>query len=288
MNSILKKLSFFHYNIGFFSFSDQIFSGNVKINWMIHSYKDRFFADPFILEVTPNEIKVLVEEFLYKKWKGRISLLTIDKHTYQLKDIKVLLDLETHLSFPFIFRTEQRIYVIPENSASGSLHAYRYKEEDESLHYEGVIAKQPIVDPVIIQQNDFYILFGSLPGKNENKDLFMWKSDGLLKEYTLVNNIPVISNRASCARRGGNFFFIKEELFSAVQSCVNSYGEALNLCKVRNISDSTLEEEIVSTLYPDNKYSEGLHTFNQYKGICVVDGLTYLFSPIQKIIVTIK
>lgn len=285
---IIKKSCLFHYNIGFFDFDEaDAFHSQVHINWVKHSCKDVFFADPFILDVTKELIKVLVEEFPYKEWKGRISLLTIARDDYELKSKKTLLELDTHLSFPFIYRTGTNVYVIPENSASGRLNAYRYDKETESLHFESTLVEQPVIDPVIVRQDNYYILFGTLRGGGENSDLFSWQSKNLLKGYALANNAPVKSDKGS-GRRGGDFFFLNNELYSATQSCVESYGEALNICKVEELSENKLTEKVMKTLYPDKQYPEGLHTLNTHGGICVVDGLTYLFRPWKKIKVLLK
>lgn len=284
--NIFKKLGLFHYNIGFFHFDANVLTGNISINWMKHSYKDRFFADPFILDVNDDEIKVLAEEFIYKEWKGRISLLTIDRHSYCLKSIQSLLDLNSHLSFPFIFRENGETYIIPENSESGSLYAYHYT--DNHLHKCHVLINQPVIDPVIIKQNETYFLFGSLRGRNENSDLFIWKSNDLFGKYESAHNGPVISNSPHCARRGGDFFHVDNITYSAVQNCTNSYGESLNLCQVCTLSETELEENIVTTICPDHRYKDGLHTFNKYKDLCVVDGLTYMFRPLHKLIYILK
>lgn len=277
-----------HYNIGFFDFSEQVLLGNVSIHWMKHCYQDRFFADPFILDISKDEIYVLVEELFYKDWRGRITLLTVDRDTYLLKQRKVLLDLDTHLSFPFIYRTDMGIYVIPENSASGVLNAYQFDENNEKLVWKSTLVEQPVIDPIIIQRDNQYLLFGSLPGKKEHENLFVWQSLDLLKGYKRVVQKPLIVDRPDCARRGGDFFTFNNVLYSAVQSCVYSYGEALRLCRVNKISSTDLDEEEVAVLYPDQSYPNGLHTFNCYKGMCVVDGLTYWFDPIRKIISVIN
>lgn len=53
--------------------ADVIKSDKLNIHWMKHSYTDRWFADPYLLEVTDKQIVVLVEEFCYKLRKGRIA-----------------------------------------------------------------------------------------------------------------------------------------------------------------------------------------------------------------------
>ena len=54
------------YNIGFIDGDlKDIIEGKlpIEVNWLNHPYRDRWFADPFILDVTDNEIWVLVEEW---------------------------------------------------------------------------------------------------------------------------------------------------------------------------------------------------------------------------------
>ena len=53
------------YNIGFIDgdIKSVFDNANIKVNWLHHNYKDRWFADPFILDVTDTEIIVLVEEW---------------------------------------------------------------------------------------------------------------------------------------------------------------------------------------------------------------------------------
>lgn len=289
MYSILKKISLWHYNIGFFDFDKQVLFGKADIHWMVHPYKDRFFADPFIVDMTTDVIKVLVEELFYHDGRGRITLLMVDRKTFRLVYRKVLLDLPTHLSFPFIYRTETEIYVIPENSQSGGLHAYHWDGNAETLTWISTLVEQPLIDSVIVRDNNGkYLLFGSLPGKQEHANLFVWQSGEPLRGYERVSSVPVIDNRPDCARRGGGFFTVDGTLYAAVQSCAYSYGEALRICKVNRLSANYLEEEEVGVLRPDKRYPSGLHTFNLYKGLCVVDGLTYLFRPDKKMINVLK
>ena len=60
-----RKLTSRKYNIGFVENTlEGILQGEpYRIKWMKHGYADRWFADPFILDVCGNEAQVLVEEF---------------------------------------------------------------------------------------------------------------------------------------------------------------------------------------------------------------------------------
>src|SRR5574344_1914204 len=80
IKDIVKSLSDERWNIGFISNDlNSIMLGEpIKVNWLKHYYKDSWFADPFILDVTDEEIIVLVEEWYKPIKRGRISKLTID------------------------------------------------------------------------------------------------------------------------------------------------------------------------------------------------------------------
>ena len=91
---------------------ESVIEGNrIHVNWLRHNYRDRWFADPFILDVTGSELVVLVEEWYDPIERGRISKLVIDRTTFKLKDLKVMLDDGTHLSFPAIERDGEYIYI---------------------------------------------------------------------------------------------------------------------------------------------------------------------------------
>jgi hypothetical protein len=65
---LVRKVGLFHWNIGFIEQNIQYVMENPSdawnIAWMRHAYKDRFFADPFLLNYDNALIEVLVEEFI--------------------------------------------------------------------------------------------------------------------------------------------------------------------------------------------------------------------------------
>ena len=85
------------WEIGFVEGGLDTVMGNapINVNWLKHKYKDRWFADPFILDVTESEIVVLAEEYQYKTNKGRIAELIVDKQSYALKELHIILELDS-------------------------------------------------------------------------------------------------------------------------------------------------------------------------------------------------
>ena len=84
---------------------DIVKGNHINVHYLKHNYCDRWFADPWILEVNDDTIKVLVEEKHFGQYqKGYISIMTVSRHTYELLKLETLLQLPTHLSFPAINR----------------------------------------------------------------------------------------------------------------------------------------------------------------------------------------
>lgn len=286
LNRLSKKMQLFHWNIGFvYETIESILNKNqsrLNINWIKHNYKDRFFADPFILSVEENSIYVLVEEFFYRKWKGVITLLCIDKVTYEIKNRKVLLDLPTHLSYPFIFREEGRTYILPENASSQSLVLYEYDNVTQSLTKVAKLLDEPIVDPTLYKDSDFYYLFCTKGLARENEDLYIYRADKINGEYKLISLNPIKTDKSS-ARPGGWMGWNKDSLIRISQNSSHTYGEGLVINKMDSSSIQNYNEIVILKISPDDKYKYGLHTLDMFGDICVVDGLKYIFNPLMKI-----
>ena len=114
MGKIMDYIKATKYNIGFVDGSlEAVIAGEpMKVNWMKHSYKDRWFADPFVFDVTDNTIILFVEEYYNPIKRGRLSKMVVDRQSYELISLKTILELDTHLSFPFYFKKDGKVYLI--------------------------------------------------------------------------------------------------------------------------------------------------------------------------------
>ena len=253
-----------------------------RIKWLKHPYQDRWFADPFILKVTEEEIVVFVEECMISHPKGIISELVISKKNMQLLRKYELLQLDTHLSYPIIYRHNNKIYVCPENSASGCLTLYEYDTEIHKLVNPRVILNEPVVDATIIQQdNIFYLVATKNPESQSN--LFLYSSQNFFGPYTQVDDAPVVVGLEN-SRPGGNFFRLNGDLYRPAQNCHKRYGASLSVMKAL-ITPHCYEEEFMFGIYPKSfKYNLGLHTINLEDAYAVVDGYGYSYPIIGRAI----
>ena len=202
---IIQYIKEIKYNIGFIDGNiDSIIKGEpIKVNWLKHTYKDRWFADPFILDVTESEIFVLVEEWYDPINRGRISKLIIDKQTLCLKEITVLLELDTHLSFPAIIRKGKDIYIYPENSEANKLTEYKYNVKEDRLEYSSILADGPLTDAIQTEhEGNKYLLSTKLPDAN-GKHLGIYKWDNNVQKYIFSEEYIYKDN---LGRSAGDFF----------------------------------------------------------------------------------
>ena len=234
---------------------------------IIKAPKDRWFADPFILDVTDTVIIVLVEEFSYRINRGRLAKLIIDKETFQLKSMKIVLDLNTHLSFPAILRDGTDIYIYPENSASGSSMLYKYNSEDDSVSAIKQLSNQPLTDAIITKIDDSsYIFTTEIPTQNGNK-LSIYTALDDMESYKLIQNITLFDNTA---RSAGDIFVDNGKIVRPAQNCNGGYGVGLVFQEIIKDSKGDFVLKELFRRKPIKNYI-GMHTYNQYKGCYVVD-----------------
>ena len=97
----LRSLNRNRWNLAFFEEASlkNVLSGDYSsVKWMRYADKTRWYADPFILRVTEDEIILLVEELSYEINRGRIAKLVVDRRTFKLLSMKIILDLLISLS----------------------------------------------------------------------------------------------------------------------------------------------------------------------------------------------
>lgn len=251
-----------------------------KIIWLKHPYKDRFFADPFILEVSESEIVVFVEEYVFDNPPGLLVELVIDRQTMKLKQRYELLRLPTHLSYPAIIRKDGEIYVYPESGASGRLNVYKYDAVNHKLVDPVCILDESVFDATICQLSDNFSLMVATKNPKNLEDAYLYKGESLLGPFTQRGVVPFKSDKES-ARMAGDFFMAFGNLYRPAQDCLTRYGSAISVMSVDPIRNK--EQKALELRPQDYKYNLGIHTINFYKGLCVIDGYGYLYPTLGRI-----
>lgn len=265
LTNVKKKLMHYTWDLAFFYFEGTQLSdfSPKNINIVVNPFKCKWFADPFILDFNDKEIELLVEEYDLNIKRGRIARIVVDKKRNVISECHIVLDQPTHLSFPAIYRENGRTYVIPENSESGSLFIYEYDREKDKLVAPKLLHPEPLTDAIIDFQDEKYKMYATcLPEPNGNI-LFIYESDALMGPYHKIAEASFVGNTA---RMAGYIIHKKEMNIRPAQDCNREYGEAVIFYDG--------DKEINRILAPKFKYS-GLHTFNTFNGLGVLDLKVY-------------
>lgn len=244
----------------------------VNPRWMKHSYRDRWFADPFILDEDQGTYTILAEEYMKKTARGRICCLTVTKRDCRLVYNQPLLDLDSHLSFPNYIEYGGEVYLYPENCASGKLTFYRLTAAGPEPCAEMPV---PVVDPVVFRhpQGSGFYLFGTLPGDANGKDLHVFSAPELTGPY---QELKTISFGDNTARRAGALFQRNGLLIAPAQICNKRYGEGISLQKVIFAAEKTPDLVEMTRMNARTAIQmTGFHTFNVKGDKVVIDGYKF-------------
>lgn len=270
IRSICNKLSAGCWTLGFIEepLEDILGGKPININYLSHNYNDRWFADPWILEVNDKIIRVLVEEFTYKEHCGYISMLEIDRSNYKLLNSKIILKLSTHLSFPAILRENGNIYIYPENADGEGLGLYEIETNGNCRHIR-TLSKEKLADAIITKVFGEWLMFSThIPTHNGN-ELSIHKID---IENGSTRYIGKQSFESNIARNAGEWFCFNNKVYRPAQDCNGSYGKAVILQEVsRKENGSFVFTDIRRLTSSLTRYNTGLHTFNQLNGLSVID-----------------
>lgn len=256
------------------------FEQNIK--WLPVSALDHFYADPFLLRTDDGKLLILFEDFGLEEFYGKLSVMTIDSNFTPLNE-KVLLDTNSHLSYPFIFRENGKIFIFPEASHSGKLSCYEFDQIKQSFSFVQDILYLPLLDSSILKLNNKYWLFGTIKGEFSHSKLHIFFSDKLFGPYLPHPENPV-KNSANGSRPAGNFIEVDSVIYRPSQNCENMYGESITINKIESLDETHFSETpfmdiIVDSKRYNNSKIHAIHTLNSVDNIITIDGIKWIFSP---------
>ena len=254
-----------------------------KSNRALWQYKeirppiDRFWADPFVLTVDGVH-HVFFEELVYSENRGKIAHLSISPDG-EVSQATTVLEQPYHLSYPFLLEYEDEIYMIPESSENLTVDLYRCsKFPNEWQLVRTLIDGIELVDATLIRHNDMWWMFAGQRDDHRvsiSDELSIFYTDDLFNgEWTPHPENPVISD-VRHARPAGNIFEQNGSLYRPAQDGRHTYGGAVEIRRIDELTPHRYRESFVTRLDPDWRSDlEGLHTLNQADEITVIDILS--------------
>lgn len=240
---------------------------------LIRPPRDRFYADPFVVEEAGRNY-IFFEDYRYDLGKGLISYSALD-HDGNLGSVKVVLETPYHLSYPFIFRHQGQIFMMPETSAAGRIEVFRSLEFPERWERYAILIDNIVAfDPTMVCYDDKFWLFVSGVTKHdgENHDLSIYWAEDLFGKWHPHPENPIVSDLRR-ARPAGALFLKDGCLYRPAQDSSHSYGRAITVNRIDELTTTKYREVSVGRIEPGwLKGNLGTHTFNQNEEFQVTDG----------------
>ncbi len=277
VGSKLKYLTHFNQWVLAYRFKSNPDDPNTTIyryNYLIPT-KDRFWADPFPVK-SDGKYYVFFEEYIYKKGKGTIAALEIDRSGVT-KDPVTVLERPYHLSYPFIFEWQGRHYMIPDSSDNKTVELYRCTRFPHEWEFDGVLLDGiSATDSTVIEFDGVWWMFLNVGAQGVScpwDELHLYYADRPDGEWKPHPQNPVKLDVKS-SRPAGRPFYWNGDLLRPAQDGSQRYGYAITFNKVIRLTKKEYLEEPVSKIYPNwDKRVIGTHTFNSAEDLTVIDCL---------------
>jgi hypothetical protein len=243
----------------------------------------RFFADPFPIHRDGRDY-LFVEEFPYATERGVISVLEIlpDGST---TPPRVVLETDTHLSYPFLLEHGDDVYMIPESSRSGRVELWRAAAFPHGWELAAVLIDGvDLADATVVRHDGRWYLFAAPRGEwTSNWDaLAVWSAEDLFGPWEPLPTNPVLVD-VRAARPAGAVVRAGGRLVRPVQDCTGSYGAALGWAAIDRLDPGGFAQTVQRHDMPPPPLT-GLHTYNRSDRIEAVDA----FGPRSTTAITMR
>ncbi len=236
--------------------------------------KDRFWADPFVLE-RDGKHYIYFEELPYSSNKGHISLLIMNEDG-SFEQPQIVLEQPYHLSYPFLLEYEGELYMIPESAANHSVDAFRcVRFPDRWEHHKTLLTDISLYDSSLLEHDGRWWLFANATpqdGMSDWDDLHLYYANTpLAQDWTPHPLNPIVSDVAS-SRPAGAIFKQDGKLLRPAQDSSQGYGYALKLHEIVTLTETAYEERLLEHIQPNwDRAVTGVHTLNHAGNLSVAD-----------------
>ena len=203
-----------------------------------------FWADPF-LHVQDGKTYCFVEEYAYSSRRGHISVLEITESG--ASNLGVAIKEDFHLSFPFLFRYNNELYMCPESSQSRQVRIYRSK--GFPLCWE--LCSTPFIgksmaDSMLFERYGKWWMLSS----PDHAEIGLYSSDSPLSKHWEPHPKNPIYVDASAGRNAG-LILEGDRIFRVAQKQgFDQYGAGLCVFEILTLTDQDYEEHAVPLSAP--------------------------------------
>ena len=272
LNRIISKKDNWNVGINFSSWKDFDF-----INSIVFKNPDgHYLADPFILKEGA-ETYCFVEDYDWSKGKGSIAAYQISSG--KLINLGIVLEESFHLSFPYIFKHESKIYMLPESADNMDIRIYESVEFPTKWKLKTIIKENiSAADSMIFSRKGMWWLFSNINpigGRDYCSELSIFYTDNPIDgEWMPHEKNPVIFDPSSA--RNGGMVLDNDSLYRVgqIQTFGMYGGGGVSINQIVELTPSSYKEQSVLKLYPEFQQGiKGAHHLHSDGGITAFDFL---------------
>lgn len=237
--------------------------------------KGEFWADPFFYKHNDTTY-VFFENYSYKTKLGKISCGKVENKV--ITNVVDVLDLDYHLSFPYVFEYNNELFMMPETSENKRLEIFKciefpHKWELHKTAFEGERIVDAFFHTDTSSQMWLFLNKQTAPESEADSELYIYKIDSpKLNKIESHRLNPVIID-ARVARNAGTTFTNNGKVYRPSQSNTHGiYGRALNINEIKTLTINDYKEETIITVESNfRKGLERIHHLHQIDDMFVFD-----------------
>jgi hypothetical protein len=241
-----------------------------------------FLADPFVISNGDQDV-CFVEEYDYLTSRGKIAV-------YDIRDgarIGTALEESFHLSFPFLFRYNNQLFMCPETHQKKEVRIYRCVDFPLRWTLEKTIMRRvSAVDTMLFEKDGRWWLFTNIDPIESGdhcshcSELSIFFSESPVENNWTPHALNPIFVDASCARNGG-LLWDGRSLFRVSQGhAFDFYGKRTRINQIVELTEHDYREVCIAEITP--KFAKGVlgtHHLDSNGKITVFDFVTLSRVP---------
>lgn len=243
---------------------------------VVSNLPNTWCADTLLFEES-GEHYLFVEQYDKKKDKGAIGYYTIENGIPVSKG--VIIEDSYHMSYPFVFKHEGIIYMIPESSANSTVDLYVAVEFPSKWQLKKhLIENDKYVDSTVWEQNgQYYVLtYKKRANSQSGKTEWVLAVIRLNMESLSMEQISEKTYGTNVGRPAGHLFMRDGVLIRPAQDCSKKYGESIILYAVDSLnSDGEYAEHETERIslqqLNTDKRVDRFHTYSRDSKYEVID-----------------
>jgi hypothetical protein len=197
-----------------------------------------FVADPFMLQV--GGAWYMFFEVLPKgDNRGRIAVASSDD-ALVWRYLQVVLTEDYHLSYPYVFESGGRYYMIPETLQPRAIQIYTAVSFPTEWRLVADLVNIEAADPSILQHDGKWWLFACT---RRNDQLSLYYADDPMGPWMAHPGNPIVDGNAQAARPAGRVLSAGGRLIRFAQDCSERYGSRVRAYEILQLTTETYEEQ---------------------------------------------